>query len=232
MIKYILWDIDGTLLNFDLAETRAIRKCFKDYGLGELSDEKLIDYKNINKYLWKKLEKDEITRIQVLEGRFKILFDKYGYKVDDIPAYNIDYQKALGQTYVLNENARKAIEKLGNKYAQYGVTNGSIIAQEGKLRGAKLDKYLRDVFISERIGYEKPAKEFFDYVFDQVGSSDPYDYIIVGDSLSSDIRGGNVAGIKTIWYNPASLINDLGVKVDYEVRDLIEIVDILEENNE
>lgn len=232
MIKYILWDIDGTLLNFDLAETRAIRKCFDLYGLGELSEEVLIDYKNINTSLWKNLEEDKITRTQVLEGRFKELFDKYDYHVDDIPAFNIDYQKALGQTYVLNENARETIEKLGDKYAQYGVTNGSIIAQEGKLRGAKLDKYLRDVFISERIGYEKPAREFFDYIFDRVGSTNPDEYIIVGDSLTSDIRGGNLAGMKTIWYNPASLINDLGVKVDYEVRDLIEIVYILEESNE
>ncbi len=227
-----MWDIDGTLLNFDLAETRAIRKCFDLYGLGELSDRALQDYKKINKFLWEKLEEDKITRTEVLEGRFKKLFDKYSYQVDDIPAFNIVYQKALGQTYVLNENARETIENLGDKYAQYGVTNGSIIAQEGKLKGAKLDKYLRDVFISERIGYEKPAREFFDYVFDRVGSANPDDYIIVGDSLTSDIRGGNLAGMKTIWYNPASLINELGFKVDYEVTDLIDIVDILEENNE
>lgn len=227
MIKYILWDIDGTLLNFSMAEANAMRACFAEYNLGELSDDRLEVYKNINDKYWKRLERGEISRIEVLEGRFKEFFSQYGYNTDVVSDFNISYQENLGKTYVFNDNAYETVIKLNNKYSQYAATNGSIIAQKGKLKGAGLDGVLKDVFISELIGYEKPSEKFFSYIFDSIGSYKREEYVIIGDSLTSDMAGGNRAGIKTIWFNPDGLSNPNNVDYDYEIKNLSEVLNIL-----
>ncbi len=103
-------------------------------------------------------------------------------------------------------------------YKQYAVTNGSKIAQNLKLKKSGLDQIFDGVFISEDLGVDKPNKEFFDIVFDQIGSENRDDYIIIGDSLTSDMLGSNNAGIKNIWYNPEDLDNKANVKVDYTKR--------------
>lgn len=227
MIKYVLWDVDGTLLNFHLAEENAIRACFDEYGLGELSDDRLAVYRKINNKYWKALERGEITRLEVLEGRFREFFEKYGYDTEIVSDFNISFQESLGKTYVFNDKAYETVNKLGDRYKQYAATNGSAIAQEGKLKGAGLDTIFEDVFISEKIGFEKPSKEFFDYIFDTIGSREKSQYVIIGDSLTSDIRGGNNAGIKTIWFNPDRLEQDKDIDFDYEVINLEEVLDIL-----
>ncbi len=227
MIKYVLWDVDGTLLNFHLAEENAIRACFDEYGLGDLSDDRLAVYRKINNKYWKALERGEITRLEVLEGRFREFFQKFGYDTDIVSDFNISFQENLGKTYVFNDKAYETVNKLGDRYKQYAATNGFAIAQEGKLKGAGLDTIFEDVFISEKIGFEKPSKEFFDYIFDTIGSREKSQYVIIGDSLTSDIRGGNNAGIKTIWFNPDRLEKDKDIDFDYEVINLEEVLDIL-----
>lgn len=222
-----MWDVDGTLLNFHLAEENAIRACFDEYGLGELSDDRLAVYRKINNKYWKALERGEITRLEVLEGRFREFFEKYGYDTEIVSDFNISFQESLGKTYVFNDKAYETVNKLGDRYKQYAATNGSAIAQEGKLKGAGLDTIFEDVFISEKIGFEKPSKEFFDYIFDTIGSREKSQYVIIGDSLTSDIRGGNNAGIKTIWFNPDRLEQDKDIDFDYEVINLEEVLDIL-----
>lgn len=227
MIKYILWDIDGTLLNFSMAEANAMRACFAEYNLGELSDDRLKVYKSINDKYWKRLERGEISRIEVLEGRFTEFFSQYGYNTDVVSDFNISYQENLGKTYVFNDNAYETVMKLNSKYNEYAATNGSIIAQKGKLKGAGLDGVLKEVFISELIGYEKPSEKFFSYIFDSIGSYKREEYVIIGDSLTSDMAGGNRAGIKTIWFNPDGLSNPNNVDYDYEIKNLSEVLNIL-----
>ena len=160
MIKYILWDVDGTLLNFHLAEENAIRACFDQYGLGDLSEDRLGVYRKINNKYWKALERGEITRIEVLEGRFREFFEKYGYNTEIVSDFNISFQENLGKTYVFNDKAYETVNKLGAKYEQYAATNGSAIAQEGKLKGAGLESLFEDVFISEKSDLKSQARNF------------------------------------------------------------------------
>lgn len=222
-MKKILWDIDGTLLNFDLAETRAIFECFDIYGLVKPSDEMIKTYKLINKSYWERLERGEVTREQVLVGRFEDFFAGYGIDRSIASDFNKTYQEELGKTYVFNPYGKEIIEKLHGKYDQYAVTNGSLTAQRGKLDGSGLNKIFIKSFISELVGYEKPDERFFDYVFDHIGSRNLDDYVIIGDSLTSDMLGGIRSKIKTVWFNPNALENTLNLDIDYEIRSLKEV---------
>jgi 2-haloacid dehalogenase len=226
-IKVVLWDIDGTLLNFAAAEKAAIHKCFALHGLGECSDEMLGRYTEINHKYWKALERGEMTKPEILVGRFVEFFEAYGLDVSKAPAFNEDYQINLGDTVCFEDHALEVIHALVPQVKQYAVTNGTRVAQKRKLSNSGLDKLLEKAFISDEIGIEKPMIGFFEAVWAEIGSFAGDEVMIIGDSLTSDMQGGVNAGILTCWYNPKGLANSSGLKIDYEIKDLEEVLDII-----
>lgn len=227
MIKVILWDIDGTLLNFLAAEHVAIRKCFEIFNLGECTDEMIRRYSVINRKYWERLERGEITKPEVLVGRFLEFFRSEGIPTECAERFNEEYQVRLGDTICFCDDGYELVKKLKGKVQQYAVTNGTKVAQDRKLERSGLGQLLDGIFISEEIGVEKPGMGFFEYVWEKIGIYDKSEIMIVGDSLTSDIRGGNNAGIVCCWYNPGKTINEKGVRVDYEIENLQQILDIL-----
>lgn len=227
MIKVILWDIDGTLLDFEKAEKQAIRKCFEIFQLGECTDEMIRRYSVINKGYWERLERKEITKPEVLVGRFQEFFKSEGIVTDCAEKFNEEYQLRLGDTICFCDDGYELVKGLKNRVKQYAVTNGTKVAQVKKLNKSGLIDLFDAVFISEDVGIEKPDVKFFEHVWDVIGQYEKDEVIIVGDSLTSDMQGGNNAGILCCWYNPKGLENTNGVKLDYEIQSLQEILDIV-----
>lgn len=226
-IKVVLWDIDGTLLNFAAAEKVAIRKCFEIHGLGECTDEMLAQYVEINHKYWKMLERGELTKPEVLVGRFQEFFTKQGLDVRVAPAFNEDYQVRLGDTVCFEDKGLEVIKSLKGEVLQCAVTNGTKVAQNRKLANSGLDQLLDHIFISDEIGIEKPMIGFFDAVWDKIGKFSKEEVLIVGDSLTSDMQGGVNAGILTCWYNPHKAVNSSGLKLDYEICHLEQVLEIV-----
>ena len=224
--KVILWDIDGTLLNFHMAEKAAICNLFQTFGLGSCTEEMLARYSMINAGFWKKLEKGELTKPQILVGRFETFFREYGLDVSCAPAFNEAYQLALGDTVCFNPGGLETVKALKGKVKQYAVTNGTLVAQRKKLAASGLDTLLDGVFISDVIGIEKPNIGFFQAVWQKIGPYAPDEVLIVGDSLTSDIKGGNNAGIKTCWFNPNRSPAPDALHIDYDIQELGEVFKI------
>jgi len=227
MFKVILWDVDATLLNFEKAEEAGIRGCFEKYNLGECTDEMLENYKVINRGYWQAMERGEIEKPVLLVKRFEDFLNAYGLDSSVAAGMNSLYQILLGETVVFYENALETVQALKGKVLQCAVTNGTKVAQDGKLRNSGLDKEFDHVFISEVVGIEKPNKGFFDAVFAEIGEYAKDEVLIVGDSLTSDIQGGVNAGIKTCWFNPKGVENTSKLKPDYEIRDIGEVPEIV-----
>lgn len=225
MYRAILWDVDGTLLNFLKSERAAIKECFQVCGLGECTDEMVQSYSEINEGYWKMLERHEIEKPALFRRRFEDLFSKYGLSYDTAE-FNILYQQTLGNHIFPNDNSLELVRSLKGKIKQYAVTNGSFTAQESKLRRSGLDRLLDGIFISDVVGYEKPSPLFFDSVFDQIPEGRE-EAIIVGDSLTSDILGGNKAGIACCWYDPENKPTPAELRIDYTITDLNQIKDII-----
>ncbi len=228
MIKVLLWDVDGTLLDFSKAEAYGIRKCFEIFEIGNCTDEMLSRYSLINKKYWEMLERNELTKPEVLRGRFDDFFKTEGINFDKIDEFNLEYQYRLGDKAFLCDNAIETLEKLRGKYKQYAVTNGTYVAQSRKLATSGLDKIFDGVFISDEIDFEKPSIEFFDYVKEKIGHFNHGEVMIIGDSLTSDMRGGNNVNILCCWYNPHGDEKKYDVKIDYEIKDISEILEILQ----
>ena len=142
-------------------------------------------------------------------------------------AFNERYQLCLGDTIVFRDDSYEIVKSLRGKVKQYVVSNGTVVAQEKKLCLSGLGELMDSIFLSESLGVEKPNVEFFERMFETIGSVEKDQVLIVGDSLTSDIRGGNNAGIKTCWYNPDHKERYADVKIDYEIADLHEIYDII-----
>lgn len=201
-IKAILWDIDGTLLDFTLAQRQAIHACFAAFSLGTCTDEMLSDYAQINDFYWKKLERGEMTKPEILHGRFDTFFRRYHLDTSVIADFNDAYQIRLGDAVCFQDNAFELVSQLKKSVKQYAVTNGTKIAQRRKLKKSALETLFDGIFISDEIGFEKPSVDFFHAVFRAIPPFSKDEVMIVGDSLTSDIQGGINAGILTCWYNP------------------------------
>lgn len=227
--KAILWDIDDTLLDFKKSEKYGIVTCFQRRGL-YVDDVIAKRFSVINESFWKRLEKNELTKIEVLRGRFYQLFEELQLTDVDVETFRKEYESLIGEVWFYKEDSLKLLEYLQSlSYHQFAITNGTQKVQEKKIKGAGFDKIFEKVFISDVIGTPKPQKAFFDYVLTHTGDLQKKDMLIVGDSLTSDMRGGVENQIDTCWYNPLKKDKELSLPITYEIHSLKAVLDILEE---
>ena len=225
--KYLLWDIDGTILNFELAERAAIRSLFDRFKLGDCSDEMLMYYSQINKRYWQLMESGKIKKDKMLVERFIEFFSNKGINADIAAEFNKEYQIALCDTIVFNDDAMDIIKYQKKTCKIIIVTNGTEVVQEKKLERSGLNNSVDNVFISELVGFEKPNIKFFEKVILEVGIKDLKEALIIGDSLTSDIQGGHNIGIDTCWYNPKNEENTTLLNPTYTIRNLHELENII-----
>lgn len=225
-IKYVLLDVDDTLLDFGWAERNALTKAFAEFGI-ELDDREISEYSEINSRQWEKLERGELTREQILVSRFEIFLEWLG--IDDVNgmALQLRYEKLLGIGHKFIDGAEELLGCLYGEYELFIVSNGTASVQAGRLKSAGIGRYFKNIFISEEIGFDKPKKEFFDACFEQIPDFEREKAIIVGDRISSDITGGVNAGIKTCWFNPKYAENNTEISPDYEIHNLSELPELL-----
>ena len=227
MVKAILWDVDGTLLDFAAAEKAAVQRLFSEFGLGRCTDEMVARYSSINDGYWKRLERGEITKKEVLIGRFREFFTELGIDPELAEPFNAKYQHALGDTVVYRDDSLTIVKALHGRVRQYVASNGTIVAQTKKLQRSRLGEWMDGVFLSEELGAEKPSPAFFEKVFAALPDLSPRDMLMVGDSLTSDMAGGIAAGIPICWYNPNRRPRPADMAVDHEIQDLRQIFDLL-----
>ncbi|HHK5535174.1 TPA: YjjG family noncanonical pyrimidine nucleotidase [Bacillus mobilis] len=225
--KTLLFDVDDTLLDFQKAEKVALRMLFEERGIN-LTREVEAQYKKINKRLWEAFEGGEINRDEVLNTRFSILLKEYGEEVDGILFEN-NYRSYLEEGNQLMQGAFEFISQIQSEYDLYIVTNGISQTQDKRLRNAGLHALFQGIFVSEDTGFQKPMKEYFDYVFERIPNFSPEKGLIIGDSLSADIKGGYAAGIDTCWFNREKKSNDSEVVPTYEVQNFEELYALLKQ---
>ena len=226
MIEFLLLDLDDTILDFLKSEDYGIRKTLKRAGI-EPTDAVCARYSQINKGFWKQLELGEVTRDQLNVGRFRQLFEELEV-VADAAAAAEDYMENLSSVHFFLPGAEEAVKRLQKTHRLFIVSNGTASTQQRRLANAKLYPYFEQVFISELVGVNKPDKLFFDRCFAQIPGFDPEKAMIVGDSLSSDIKGGKNAGIRTCWVNPKHKTAPEEIRPDYEIEALSQLEALLE----
>ncbi|MBM7689457.1 noncanonical pyrimidine nucleotidase, YjjG family [Enterococcus ureilyticus] len=224
--KTLLFDVDDTLLDFQLTERKALQALFQEEEL-TLTDEIEAIYKKINSRLWREFEQGKTDKATVTDTRFSLLFQQLNKKVDG-KKMGEQYRYHLSQGHDLLGNSKAVIEKLNFDYELYIVTNGVAKTQYQRLNDSQMTKFFNDIFVSEEVGYQKPMKEYFDNVFERIPNFEREKTMIIGDSLASDIQGGQLAGIQTLWLNPTKQAASATIQPNYEISRLDDIFDILD----
>lgn len=226
MYQFLLIDLDDTILDFHKAEKIALSKTLEDFDI-EPTEETCALYSRINLEHWERLERKELTREQVLVGRFATLFEAVG-KTGDAELCARAYEKNLSQGHWFLPGALEALESLEKKYQLYLASNGTARVQHGRLDSANIRHLFREIFISQEVGANKPDPEYFRACFAKIPGFDPKKTMIIGDSLTSDILGGIQAGIATCWINPQHKPTRNGITPDYELESLNQLEALLE----
>ena len=227
-MKYdtLLFDVDNTLLDFDANEKESFKSMILDKG-EEYSEELYETYKKMNHRMWEAVERGEITIDDVLYTRFSKLMNMYRKEVDGIE-YENTYRFYLNRGIQEMPNVHEVLSELKKNHRLYVITNGIKETQDSRMNRSGLVKYFEERFISESIGANKPSSEFFDYVKNSIDDFNPSNTLIIGDSLTSDIKGGNLAGIDTCWFCKEGTVNSTGIIPTYEIHALDELFEIIE----
>ena len=224
--KFLLFDLDHTLLDFDTAEDVALTQLFKEEGVEDIQAYKDY-YVPMNKLLWKDLELKKITKKELVNTRFAKLFAHFGIEKDG--AYLAErYQFFLskqGQTFPGVEDLLRKLISQG--YELYAATNGITSIQTGRVKQSGISPYFKEIFISEQLNTQKPDAEFYEKIGARIPNFNKNHALMIGDSLSADIQGGNNAGIDTIWYNPHHLKNKSLAQPTYEIDSYQALLDCL-----
>ena len=200
MFQFLFFDLDDTLLDFHRAEAIAVSKAFRDMGVTP-TPERIRQYSAVNKRHWQMLEQGLLTREQVLVQRFACLFQELDIPADPV-ACQAAYEEYLCVGHYFIEGAEALLAALAPKYRLYLASNGTARVQESRLKSAGIGPYFEQVFISQNLGANKPSPAFFQRCFARIPDFDPKKALMIGDSLTSDIRGANGAGIAACWFNP------------------------------
>ena len=227
-MKYttLLLDLDETLFDFSRSERFAIDKLMEKYNIPVTEKNRRL-YSEINDEKWRKLERGEITRPQLFKERFDDFFEKTGVRAD-VSEANLSYMRFLSQAGFILDGALETCERLSESYSLYLVTNGTKIVQNGRLNGSLIMKYIKGVFISEEIGFNKPQKEYFDYVLEHIEEKDKAKILVVGDSLSSDIAGAENSGLDSCWVNRKN--QNIKSEATYTISYITEIFNVIPQN--
>lgn len=229
-MKYttLLMDADDTIFDFPECEYNALKNAFTKNGF-DFTQTLYEKFSEINDSLWKKFEKGEIKRSDLRVERFKLTCE-YFDMCSDITKITVladTYVNELSQQAILIDGAYDALEKISRICDIYIITNGLSVVQRGRFGKSPVTKFLKDIFISDETGVQKPQKEFFDIVFEKIPEKDKSKILVVGDSLTSDMQGGKNAGLDTCIYDPKNKISMPNDLCDYKITSLIDVCNII-----
>jgi 2-haloacid dehalogenase len=226
--RWLLFDADGTLFDYDRAEAGALARAFARFDLPLMAG--TVDtYRAINQACWQALERGEITPEVLQTRRFELLFDAAGIRAD-AERFSVAYLDALSEAAELVDGAAEMLAALRDRCRYAIITNGLRAVQRGRIARSIIRDDIAALIISEEVGSAKPAPGIFDAAFAAMGRPARREVLMIGDSLTSDIRGGCDYGIDTCWYNPAGLARPGGLPITYEIGRLDELIGLLEDD--
>ena len=217
----LLFDADGTLFDYNRAETWALTETFAQYGL-RFEPAFSQSYRQVNDPLWEAFEQGQVTQDRLKVLRFERLFEMLGFKVD-ADDFSASYSRQLGRATFLVDGANDLLAGLDGRYRMLLLTNGLTDVQRPRFGASTIGHFFEDWIISEEVGVAKPDPRIFDIAFERLGRPDKSEVLIIGDSLTSDMAGGVAYGIDTCWYNPADRETVPSLPITYEIHSLAQL---------
>lgn len=216
--NWLLFDADNTLFDFDGASKNAFYKTLEDYKI-EIATDPYPVYKKINLNVWAELEQGLIDQVELRKKRFSLFLNHFNIDFDPVQM-NSDYLDNLVEKSELIHDCILTLDRLKSEFKLVIITNGLKEVQRPRIKKVGIEHYFEEIIVSDEIGYAKPQKEFFDHTFEKIGNPEKSAVLVIGDSLKSDIQGGNSYGVDTCWYNPNVKINEPNSQATFTIKSL------------
>ena len=228
-MKYelVLFDADGTLFDFDKASEEALKRAMQLFNIDKWNADTWTLYKKVNKQIWNEFELKQISAADLKLERFRRFFSALSVTDVEPKDFSDKYLLFLSQGTYLIDGALELVQWCYGKFRLGIITNGLTNVQKPRFNESVLNKYFEHYIISEEIGFAKPHPEIFDYSFEKFNHTDKKSAIIIGDNLTSDIKGGIDYGIDTCWFNALGANSD-SIIPTYEINKLENLKDILD----
>lgn len=223
--EWLLFDADGTLFDYDRAEAHALLTTFAEMGLPHNETATTV-YRDINAQMWRDFEQGLITQEALRSARFTAFLEAMGLS-GDAEVLSEAYLLNLGRAAFPLDGAVELIQNLAPRFKLALITNGIPAVQRGRLALSAMGPYFESITISGEVGFAKPDGRIFDAAFAAMGNPCKESVLLIGDSLSADICGGNLYGLATCWYNPHGTPPDPAIPATLEVRSLAELPSLL-----
>ena len=226
MIKNILIDLDGTILDFKKSERQAFIESFEDYVLRKPTEEEIKRFSELNDFYYKEYQNGNISRDRFHDLRFKTLFEEFNINEIYVLVNEMYMELLAYKADIYNDTVETLLYLKEKGYRLCVASNGLSYVQAKRLKLAGLSHYFNKFYVSEDLGFNKPDINFFNLIFKDLNDNNIDNYVIIGDRLDSDIIGGKKAGIKTIYINRDNIIHN-EIIPDYEIKELSELRNIL-----
>lgn len=232
MHRNLLFDLDQTLLDFHASEHIAL-KAIMEMNSQMFTEERYNSFKQINKRLWLEFEKGMISKAELFETRFMLLFEECGFNTDgmDLMKINDDFIDCMSKNGILMDGALDLLKRAADSVPDvriYVITNGAARNATGRIASTGLNDYISELFVSETMGVSKPSREYFDIVKRTINAPDK-SFIVIGDSLTSDMLGAKNAGLTSCWFMPQGDVKAAmkEYEIDYTASSFDDLFDIL-----
>ncbi len=218
--EWILFDADETLFSFN--SYLGLKPLLSRYGV-EFSEEDYAAFQAVNKPLWVEYQEKKINAKELQTRRFAHLSALTG---QDPLVLNQELMAQMALVSTPLEGVMDMLSALVGKVKMGIITNGFHALQQKRLENTKTTDFFEMVVVSEIVGAAKPAPEIFEYAFERIEDLNKRSVLMVGDTLTSDILGGNQVGIDTCWFNPQQQPNDTTIQPTYEIQHIRQLVEI------
>jgi len=223
--QWLLFDADGTLFDYERAETAALGDAFRQIG-ADFEPGHVAIYRQINQALWQALERGHIRPDVLKVRRFELLLAAVGVKHSAADLSEI-YLRSLADCSELEDGADEVLRAVQGRCRVAVVTNGLQAVQRRRVERSAIRRYIAHLIISEEIGCAKPAREYFDITFARLGHPAKNQVLMIGDNWSSDIQGAADYGLDTCWYNPRRLPRPATPAITCEIASLGDLLPLL-----
>ncbi len=221
--QWILFDADETLFSFN--SYLGLRAMLARYGI-DFSEADYEAFQAVNKPLWVAYQNKEISAQDIQRIRFAKLAEQTG---QDVFALNQELMAEMALVSKPLDGVRETLEALHGKVKLGIITNGFTALQQARLTNTDTTHLFDLVVVSEQVGFAKPDPRVFEYAFAQMGAVAREQVLMVGDTLASDIAGGNGVGIDTCWFNPSRSANQTDIQPTYEIEAMPQLLKIVEQ---
>lgn len=224
--KVLLFDADGTLFDFDKAESHALEQCLRLFGRSYVPDLHLRNYREVSDAIWSEFERGLISAGDLSVERFRRFFQRVSIDLE-FESFAKQYLDLLSEAAFLYDGVEELLLELRGQYRMALLTNGLAEVQRKRLGLSPILCCFAGVIISEEVGVAKPDPRIFERALHRLNCADKSCVLMIGDSLSSDIRGGRDFGIDTCWYNPDGEPAPADCRPNYQISTLSELRNLL-----